>query len=47
MSDTIVERPVADLASLQRELEELAARARSDGITAGARPEVQEAGWGK
>ena len=48
MSETTVERPVADLATLQKQLEELAARARSSDTAANQRPEAakpQLANW--
>lgn len=47
MSETAVEQPVADLATLQKELEELAAQARSDDRTAGGPPKAPQASWGK
>jgi hypothetical protein len=48
MSETTVERPLADLATLQKQLEELAARARSSDTAAreradAAKPEL--ANW--
>ncbi len=47
MNETTMERPVADLATLQKQLEELVARKRSNDRTSGERPKVQEPGWGK
>jgi hypothetical protein len=47
MSETTVERRLANLTTLQRELEELAARVKSEERTDAKRPEVQGFSWGK
>jgi hypothetical protein len=46
MSDTTMEQPIANLVTLQRELEELAVRIKSGDRAPNDRP-VQESGWGK
>ncbi len=46
MSDTTMEQPIANLVTLQRELEELAVRIKSGDRTSNDRP-AQDPGWGK